>query len=383
MRKLFYSLLFLILLPFPKVSGQVIPPSDATEKEKVQYSLLPFAGYTSDLGLVGGLLLQRFNYGTDADQPFLSNMKADVTLTTKGNFIGEFNYDRTKSFGTDIRSQITIGAERNRQSNYFGIGNQSEFSSGRYEDGFYFFENRKLSLIYSGRKTIWEFGERGRADLVVPLSVSYLDASPRGEVSQFEEDNLAGIGSGWINKAGIGLILDSRDSEFDPTRGLRYQAGFKVSPSLLGSDYTFSELSVDLRHYLQVTGNIVIAQKLRADHRLGTAPFWELSTIGNQRGLRGFHKDRFLGDSSVLHMLELRTWLFSLWEGEIKFGGQLFWDTGRVYSSRDSNRLFENWRHSFGLGGAMSVYNSDFIFRGDIGFSEESTRIYVGVGYVF
>lgn len=383
MRKLLFTLFLLVLLPITPVAAQVTPPSDDTEDENVQYSLLPFAGYTSDLGFVGGLLLQRFNYGTDADQPFLSNTKADVTLTTRGNFMGEFNYDRTKSFGTDIRSNITFGAERNQQSNYFGIGNQAEFSSSRYEDGYFFFENRKLSLIYSGRKTIWEFGERGTADLVVPLSASYVDASSREEISRFEEDGLADMDSGWINKVGIGLILDSRDSEFDPTRGLRYQAGFKVSPSLLGSDYTFSELTVDLRHYLQLTKNVVIAQKIRADHRLGTAPFWELSTAGSQRGLRGFHKNRFLGDSSVLHLLELRTWLFSLWEGEIKFGGQLFWDTGRVYSNRDSNRLFDNWRHSYGVGGAMSVHNSDFIFRGDIGFSEESTRIYVGVGYVF
>ncbi|MEX0647629.1 MAG: BamA/TamA family outer membrane protein [Balneolaceae bacterium] len=382
--KRFSTAFFLLLfLPFLVVKAQVIPPSDEAGEDNIQYSIVPFAGYISDLGLIGGLLLQRFNYGGESDDPFLSNTKLDFTISTKGNIIGEFDYERTRSFGTDIRSRFTFRGERDQQSHYFGIGNRTEYSSGQYEDDFFFFESRRLSLMYSGRKQVGEFSEDGIIDLIVPVSFTFLDASSGNGPTRFDEDLPEENGSGWVNKIGIGLIADSRDSEFAPTRGFRYLAGIKTSPSFAGSDYTFSELTGDFRHYKEIFKDVVVAQKIQADHRLGSPPFWEMAALGSQDGLRGFHQDRFLGDSSILHLLELRTWLFSLWDGDIRLGGQLFWDTGRVFSNFDSARFFENWKHTFGAGGAMSLFNSDFILRGDIGFSEESARIYIGVGYVF
>lgn len=85
----------------------------------------------------------------------------------------------------------------------------------------------------------------------------------------------------------------------------------------------------------------------------------------------------------MLSMTELRTWLFSVLEGRIRAGGQLFWDTGRVYSEEDSGRFFNDWKHSFGAGAALSLFNPDFIVRADAGFSDEAFRIYFGAGYVF
>jgi hemolysin activation/secretion protein len=107
--------------------------------------------------------------------------------------------------------------------------------------------------------------------------------------------------------------------------------------------------------------------------------------LGNKNTLRGYPLNRFKGNSSLAYTLELRTWLlkFPQFYG-LKFGGQLFTDAGRVFTEvDDANDLFKEYHQTVGLGGAMSVFNPDFILRGEIGFSEDVSRIYIGVGYMF
>jgi len=105
--------------------------------------------------------------------------------------------------------------------------------------------------------------------------------------------------------------------------------------------------------------------------------------LGNEEGLRGYALNRFLGNSSVIYMAEMRTWVFSFLDDQIKLGGHLFFDTGRVFSDSDSSEFLKNWKQTWGMGGAMSLFNPDLILRGEIGISNESYRIYAGVGYTF
>ncbi|MDZ7683308.1 MAG: hypothetical protein U5J63_16775 [Fodinibius sp.] len=45
--------------------------------------------------------------------------------------------------------------------------------------------------------------------------------------------------------------------------------------------------------------------------------------------------------------------------------------------------MFSDYKQTIGIGGAMSIFNPDFILRGEVGFSEEVSRIYIGIGYLF
>ncbi|MDZ7719962.1 MAG: BamA/TamA family outer membrane protein [Balneolaceae bacterium] len=370
-----------------KISAQVIPP-DTSESEEPdirigsEYSLLPVAGYTSDLGLFGGGLVQRIGYGNNV-RPFLSNLQANFTASTKGSLVLEMEYERTRTFGTDLRSLIDFTGQRIREAYYFGIGNKTEFSDQLFDDNYYFFENRELAIYYQLRKRMASFGEYGFLDLTGSVDVSYLNGRVRDESSKFGEDMPRGIGKSWANKAGFGFIADSRDSEFSPAQGIRYEASFEVSSSVFGSDYSYSDLQFDIRHYLELFDGVVLANKLNFESIQGSAPFWDLSIIGGSYGPRGYHLNRFRGNQSILHLLELRTWLFSFWNDRIQVGSQLFWDSGRVFSDNDSNELFNNWKHSFGGGMICKFFSRDIMLRADAGISEESLRFYFGAGYVF
>lgn len=388
--RLFKALLFCLMLPVVaagNLSAQVIPPDTGESEEPdirvgSEYSLLPIAGYTSDLGLFGGGLIQRIGYGNNI-RPFLSNLIADFTISTKGNIDFDLYYEHTRTLGSDVRSLIEFTGQKIRQGYYFGIGNNTQFSDQQFENNFFLFENRELAIYYQARKQIASFGDYGVFDLTGSVDVSYLNGLTRGETSRFGEDSPLGIGKSWSNKGGFGFIADSRNSEFSPTQGIRYEASFEVSSSVFGSDYTYSDLKLDLRHYLEVFDGIVLANKLNVESIHGNAPFWDLSIIGGNEGLRGYHLDRFRGDHSILHLLELRTWLFSVWNDEIQVGSQLFWDSGRVFSEHDSDSLFNNWKHSYGGGIIFTIFSPDLMLRSDVGFSEETFRLYFGAGYVF
>jgi outer membrane protein assembly factor BamA len=386
MRKNCYHLLFTLLiclLQITYVSAQEIPSVIVPGYSNTQNSVIPILGYTSDTSLFGGILLQRINYGENSHQPFLSNGKFDISGSLKGDMVGKVTFDRTRTFQTDIRSTVSFLIFRSQISHFFGIGNNQIFSDELYEEDFFFYEQRQFNFKYRGRKTLTEFGIDGKLDLFSDLRISYLDALEIEENSLFAQ-NLPEIrSSGWINKLGLGFIADDRDSEFNPTEGFRYEAGIGISHSFLGSDNNFSDAWLELRHYLEIFPNVIIAHKIRAEHIVGEAPFWALSTLGNEQGLRGYHLNRFRGDSSILNVLEARMWLFSLFEDEIRLGGQLFWDSGRVFSENDSNQFFGDWKQSFGFGTAISLFNPDFIIRADIGFSDEAMRIYAGIGYTF
>lgn len=381
---------FLVFMLFfsVKLSAQIIPvpDSDGDEYEDIRvgsrYTLLPVLGYSSDTGFFGGVLGQRINYGNNI-RPFLNNLTANFTVSTRGNLITDIKFEHTKTFNTDIRSLILFVGQRIREGHYFGIGNQSDFSNDLFDEDYFFFENREISFYYQARKNVLTFGQYGKLDIAGSVDFSYLNGITRGDESKYEDDLPFGFGKSWGNKAGIGFIADSRDDEFIPTRGFRYEASYEHSSPIFGSHFTYSNIKLDSRHYVQIFENVVIAQKLNLETIQGEAPFWDLSIIGGNKGLRGYHLDRFRGNHSVLHLLELRSWLFSVWNGDLKIGSQIFWDTGRVFSDNDSNRFFENWHQSYGGGFVISIFTPDLMLRTDIGFSDEAFRIYFGTGYVF
>lgn len=384
-----FFLLFLIF-SFASITntfGQIIPPDTGESEEPEirigsQYTLLPVAGYSSDMGLFGGALLQRINYANNI-RPFLSKTTADFTISTKSNVIVDINFERTKTFGTDVRSLVEFNGQRFSYDHYFGIGNETEFSNDLYDDEYFYFENREFSIYYQARKEIVEFGEFGQLDVTASADFSYLNGVSRGEETKYGEDTPFGSGKSWANKLGIGLLADSRNNEFSPSRGFRYEASIEASTSIIGSDYSYTDIRLDVRHYSKLFRSVVLAHKLDFVSIQGDAPFWDLAIIGGDDGLRGYHLDRFRGNQSIYHLLELRSWLFSFWNDEIRVGNQIFWDTGRVFSEYDSNEFFNNWKHSFGGGLIFSFFNPDLMLRMDVGFSDETYRVYFGAGYAF
>lgn len=371
-------ILSLMLLPY-QGKAQILSERDM---KGINHSIVPILGYSSDYGLFGGGLYQRIDYA-DGIRPFLTNTLADLTASTNGKWTGRFEYERTELFGRPVRTRSIIEAVRNPISNYFGIGNNSSFSNSEFEDGIFYLLKKNAGARFEIRTPVF-YPENGTPiEGVLRLRASYTDTDDRGADTHFVQDPPPGVSGGWVNSVGVGFVHDIRNNEFDPRRGIRSEIGADFTPPVAGNDYNFSTYFVDISGFISITENIVLAQRMAGEYSYGDVPYFELPALGNQYGLRGYALNRFLGKSSILYMAEVRSWLFTILEGEVKFGGHIFYDTGRVFSSKDSPRFFDNWKRTWGFGGAMSAFNPDLIFRGEIGFSDETLRIYAGIGFAF
>ncbi len=353
----------------------------------VTHSVLPALSYESDLGLIGGgfyvRTLRRPNY-----DPYKDRFRAAALASTKGYLEGNIQYTWLKSFGTDIRSRLDLYAHRLLQDYYFGIGNSSSYSEDLWDEEYYFFRSVSFGVDYKGRKPLREYEGSGNnhLDLLLLAGVQYEIPYVRQDSSSFNFMPPPGDKGGWLNYIGTGILWDTRNTEVAPKRGIRFQAEVEYAPELLLSDFEMGLFKGDFRHYFtfHLLRDVTVANRLLVRHTTGEVPYWRMSTFGDADRMRGYPRNRFMGKSMVTHSLELRTWLLKWPEYKVKLGGQLFMDTGRVFSENDqSQAILENYKQSFGFGGAFTLFDPDFLFRADIGFAKEGAQLYVGTRYAF
>lgn len=352
------------------------------QTQGVNYSLVPVMGYSSDFGFFGGGLFQRVDY-SDGVSPFLSRTIADLTGSTNGKWAAAVEYERTRAFGRPIRTRSILTAERNPVSNFFGIGNDTGFSTDRFDEGGFFLLQKRINARFEIRRPLHTLRENGDIEGVLRVRMSYTENSDQGSDTRFFNSPPPGAEGGWVNTVGAGIIYDIRNNEFDPRAGARAELGVDISPEPLGNDFGFTTYFAEMSFYLPMIENTIFAQRIAVEHSSGDVPYFELPALGHSNGLRGYALNRFLGESSVVYMAEARSWLFHFFDDQIRLGGHAFFDTGRVFSGADSNGFFQEWKRTWGVGGAMSAFNPDLIFRGEIGFSDETYRIYAGVGFAF
>ena len=366
-------------------------------------TLLPMVAYTSDLGLIGGIVLQQIRYRPKSETnasnlpPHESLIQANILATTKKRWDGEIEMEFAGWNRWRVRHQHRIEFIREPESTYFGLGNNTAFSSSDFDKGRYFYLKNWFQWESLIRRSVNRKKSSRIVDLFVKSGLIYSKSSVlsplEGEQNELnttilEQEQPLGIGSGRSVYVGVGLMVDGRDDELSPKKGFRYEAGITGSSSWIGSEYKFLELSGDFRHYFTLFEDhpfweVTLAQQVRFRTVSGEQAFWQKPVLGNDDGLRGYVLDRFVGQHSALHILEARKWLISGFDDRIRLGGQFFWDSGRVFSENDSKGIFQDWKHTYGLSGLLSVLSPDIVFRVDIAFSSESQRWYAGLGYLF
>lgn len=373
---------FLLLLGFlfstMLAQAQFIEQAGA---DSVRKAFFPVAGYSSDVGLMGGLIFSRYDY-TGNIRPFNNYIKSTAVASTKGFVKFAGLYEQTQTFGSDIRSSYRLLFDRLANDNFFGIGNSTSYSEQLWEDEYYYFESIGVSFDVSLRKPVYRDRD-SRLDLLAGLGIDYEIPYVRQTNSSFNQEMPNGSEGGFVNYLSTGFIWENRDNEFDPREGNRAQLKIRLAPKYL-SEFALTTFRLDLRQYFYIFDFLTIANRLEARHAAGDVPYWRLPTLGDDYSLRGYPLNRFQGNSSISYNLELRSWMFTFPEYAVKIGVHLFTDAGRVFTEEDKAAdLFKDYKQTFGFGGALSLFSPDFILRGEMGFSEDVSRIYVGVGYTF
>lgn len=354
--------------------------------DTLEYAFLPALGYNSDYGLIGGGIMSRYHY-KDGIRPFNSYLITNAVASTKGLFSASVLYDKPRAFSKKERLTTEFYISRFLNDQFYGVGSYQELNPSISDDQeFYYYESFSFGIETILRHSLNQdpFGKTSDVYLVTEFDYhNPVNVQPNTLIYE-----LAPVGyenSGTIS-LGTGYIFDSRDSEFDPRIGIYGKAGFKLIKDYTRSTDIFPLIEGELRTYqsFHLIRNITFANRISYQHLNGDAPFRKLPVIGGEETMRGYPVNRFIDDNALLLNTELRTWLFEFPTYEVKFGGTLFFDVGRTYSNGTPFQdIIDDLKYTYGLGGTSSFFNENFIFRADLGFSEDGYGLYFTAGYLF
>jgi hypothetical protein len=119
--------------------------------------------------------------------------------------------------------------------------------------------------------------------------------------------NIVGRDGGRVGEIGAGVLRDSRDYVFNPTRGTFAQASFVTSGSFVGSEFDYDRLRVDFRRYVPFAGAHVLAVQALLIGTSGDAPFDQLALVGGGDIMRGYTRGRFRDDWLSAAQVEYRS----------------------------------------------------------------------------
>lgn len=353
---------------------------------------VPLASYNSDLGWGLGAVGGGYYY-VPGYTPYRHALAAQIFLTTGGVQNHWLRYDGPSLIGS---ARLEVRAEYRRElfAPYYGPGNASspEVTKGAGTDRAlsfdYFFPGgwaRIRTKPWAARKQLEVFGGYGYHFVrVAPYDDSALKAA-----------NPLGMNGGHHGQLFAGAFWDTRDNESDPSKGSIQELSFRLSNAATVSRYNYGGFTLSDRHYFTLgTPKLIFAQRFVLDALVGDAPFFEWSNFGGTSGgegiggmssVRGVPRNRYQGKVKAISNSELRFYPLDaqLFKETTKFGGVLFFDTGRVWHDEVSDGPWHLW-HS-GVGAGLRIARRAAVIRFDVALATETWQpgVYVTFGHMY
>jgi outer membrane protein assembly factor BamA len=278
--------------------------------------------------------------------------------------------DRFFGFGNDSRQnaiRTPLGRQLGGESNYTGNDTQAQATPGVWILPY-------ANISY--RMRIREFSvEHGQVTGIPSIFEAHPGARNRG------------INGGVFWAHQVALTYDSRDSTDIPTHGALAFAYTEAADRSLGSSTSFVKFGADWRDFipLRKQANPILALHALANYVSGDrdTPFFELSSLGGHRGLRGFGSDRFVDFNRTMAQAELRTRVYQRHLFGVNFELELapFLEAGEVFRHVTDSPV-DDPHVVYGLG-FRGIVRPQIVGFVDIGRGSEGNAIFTGVDYPF
>lgn len=351
-----------------------------------QFGPLFHLNYNVDQGiqLGGGLILEKQGF---RKEPYASKQEfwADYS-TGRQSFLLTYAGDFKKVTGnTNLRiNAIFLGP--NNLSNFFGFGNETAFIQDEEDEskGMSYYRNH-----YDYLKANFElYQDLGRWNIGGGLATEYYSSKQSNNTDRFLNDfNTTHPEETVFNNSYFaGLIAelkyDSRDNIAIPKNGIYWNTVVSANQELHDDHDRYGKIQTEFRYYVNPGhGGFVIANRVGGGTTVGNPQFYQMMQLGGVHNLRGYHSNRFTGNTMFYHSLDLRLKLFDFTSyivpGSVGLLG--FNDVGRVWYKGQSS---DQWHQ--GYGGGIYIVPADLILiQAAVGFSKESTMPYISIGFNF
>lgn len=347
------------------------PPAPRDWGSRTQH--LPVIGFAGDQGLLAGYWVRRTSYGFRRF-PHASNWTLRALVSSSTGRPGlELDADvqsRDSVWFLGLAARAT-GVELMR---WYGLGNETAE-----------LDDRDLHLVDH-----WQL----RLEPTLNLRLGRGLVAGAGPTVRFtnttaDPDRLltadAPFGSGDFGQAGAVAYLrwDPRTRAIGPRSGIIAEIGGRVMPALWDVDSTYGAAHAVVTGQLAGGGALepTLALALRGEHIFGTAPFFDLATLGGVGSLRGFSQQRFRGDGSLAANSELRirlaraTVILPADIGVLGIG-----DVGRVFLEGQTSDV---WHAAAGGGVWLSWLGGVGSLAISVVASSERTVVYAGSAFTY
>jgi len=408
--------------------------------ERLEFGGLPATNYDSDLGFGFGVVasLAKFKPGYN---PYRWRIQMLLYATAKRSPSGgvELPYhedylqiDVPGLLDNRLRINADLGFRKFATTGYYGLGNGSESlqpwdnfdPDTENEDYVRARRYHQYDRIFPGftanaRIKAWDGSteeHRRRLEFFVGTYFSYNVIRPY-EDSKLSEDIeaakadtedgrtldrlLKGTDNHALLRLNLGLIWDTRDHEFAPTRGTFTEVSTRISPGIDEKLY-HAGFTVNTSWYRALVGSyLVLATRAVGDVMVGNVPVWELTRFGallsrdgpgGSWSVRGVPRQRFSGKRKFVSNVELRSEFlpFKIRNQRFMLGAIAFVDTGRVWAdvrrTEFNGRTADGGGLAIGVGGGLRVrWGETFLVRVDPSYSptEENFGLYLDIGHIF
>ena len=343
---------------------------------RVGGAVLPATDYSTDdglgLGLYGALYLRPPDASTDDTS---ARIEAQVYRSTRGATNHFLRFDLPRLGPRDLRWDLYAAVESWSNGQYFGEGAWEPLTGADPTFGLDSVRvTTHLRVPLGGRLQAFAGGS-GRDATV---------EAPAGGLLALEHP--VGVEGGFFAQANAGLLVDTRDQEPTPRKGVFSEISIRGGWwSGTGGPFT-GFTAVDRRWVPLGKGRAVLANQAVLDTWTGTMPFFEEPNLGSSREitvggggtLRGLPSGRYRGNHALLTDTEVRWnfWSPSPWGNRLDLFWVPFVDLGRIWSWGQDLQGTDGIHATGGLGFRFA-WNRDFVVRADYGVGREET----GAGY--
>jgi outer membrane protein assembly factor BamA len=198
------------------------------------------------------------------------------------------------------------------------------------------------------------------------------------EGNPFLDSNLV-RGSDGGTTSGIGVIAsyDSRDNIFYPSEGGFHQFSATYYSKAFGSDFDYSKYILDLRRFVSLSPNHILALQGYAMVEFAYPPFYDLALLGGDRVMRGYLYGRFR--DRLYYAIQAEYRLPVIW----RFGFVVFGGLGDV-ASELAKATIATIKPTYGFGVRFRIDELQKLdLRVDVGYGKDTNGIYFSVNQAF
>ncbi|GEO10220.1 BamA/TamA family outer membrane protein [Segetibacter aerophilus] len=341
--------------------------------------------YTIDQGMLlrAGVGYEKHGF---RKEPFAEKHMLSANYgTERHSYMFEYSGYLTKViYGNDLSIDF-LSKGPNYTSNFFGVGNETQFVNAEGKDIRYY---RNQYNIFSAEVKLHRHINKNFT-ASAGFKSQYYTSSPANNKTHFfqsynavhPDDNV--FDNRFYTGVVAGTSVDTRNNGLFSSKGIFWATEVTALKQLNGGRKSFAQVFSEFNFYVPLTNdsNIVIANRIGAGATIGTPAFFQQFQLGGVRNLRGFHTYRFTGKSMFFYNLDLRCKLFDfnsyLFPGTVGVVG--FNDIGRVWVPGEASKKWHD-----GYGGGIYIIPAELILiQAIVGHSVEGTLPYISIGFTF